>query len=1614
MNKLLKRGLSLLLCMSLCMSLYVGVFADTDGNTELNTYHVSGIDAATLGPVLGTDQDQGGIVASWTDFDETGLGYLDIGVYNANQRSAFTVKFEFDSELMDLYSASNQMEIGPEDFGSVYKEDYLSQIPASVMKNNTAPGTDWVTSKLSAPQVLQATPNNMATQKSGTAEVTLEYATMDKTTMETAAGKGKYADGFITGTNLTMGQNEVVSLWRIAFKEKTAGSTIATDTFAFKQATTKRTETTDTITTRSYDVALYNFPKAAAAKRPVTVNVYDGNSSDYLTGAKVSTYATIADRDGESNAIDVLESTSAAATVFQANYEEGQTYYYRVSKNGYKTTDGSFPVTDQQDPAVNVNLLSNTSVQLPTQIKVVNGDTNEMITAGGTLSVGGVSYTIDTDGYVKQGEAGSLKTVELTENTNGYAISNISVTGYESGPTTETALIVVKADAGYNTGTATPDAIRLIPERINVQIPVPLNDVKEGFRPGAQVTIAIPDSDTAAYGKRQAWSAENVKTYMVSEDGTALVNISNNLDRVSLSGTTYPSVKLPADTKFVMSFSATGYSSADEVKVTTKGVGETAAYTDSQDQIIPDITAYTPELTKMSAPLYAVNVKQNESDPRTVTVTVNLSNIASSYGSFGLMYDASVFELDNTEKDSSVNSGGANTNGFQLSDQLELWTPESGYPPVTEEQSAETGIGYHAFTWKVKNADVEGGAVFDTTTAEGAQVASYTFKVRSEKSLDDVSQTSFMLMEYDKTKAARDYLTEKGVEYSEAAQDFFPKFYRYMDKINTEAKRKADTPEDETFIPDYTVIDAKDPEAPTVDEREEYESQMQARLGKDKAEKYINNYNIDADGFYQVFSTRGSRMYDVMSKLTVELTPKKSSLSIDVTDASGKPLPNAAVSLYENTAFNADGSLKEGAAVKGIYRTDATGKVTVTMDGSNSQTFGYKVENAGFWSYPKETTGAADYGKDIKSVSIAAAGVAAEKVVLLDKVYHKAGLWENNPAENKIAGAYNGDLAELGGGEIVYDGTDYVVKIKPAAGYKLNEIPEKIYYTLSQADTDLKDTTTAPGSGIWSSLSYDAAKKGYVMDKGLFTGVGNVSKTADENGFRSDDINIRLDKGVIVEDAARYEVLANAGANGAVTYSKEISADSTAFYPVKDTSQPDNDTPYEEVHRTEGEESSPIQKITIGGIDPKAAQPHVGKFTFTADAGYCVEKVYINGIQVHSYDNLETFEYTGFGAVTTDRDIFVSFWDGETASDELPATLMVGEGGTVSVTAPEPAEADITDGTRKYVYQGTGKLTFTVKPETGNTFEVKQTVTRKDGSRAVSKLTGTGEGEKTFDIAVSKSEEMQDLLVTVTFLKDGVPLTLYVTSYVDSGVGEIDPVGTYAYTYGDAPKYRLEISDSKYIPGNVKVNGEEKAIVKQDSKYSYTLSPQLTEDTEVGAVFVEKSYKIIGAVDWSQGKTLQFGALKSGGLATFTRQSDGLKVTADVTAVRDNGQFEADLPLGVWDLTVTKRGYLNYTVTGFEVTAALTDTTFFGDKTDNTTPKKIVPLIGDTSGKGRVVDLEDAGVVANGLRSGVSENAVKKADVDNDGSVKADTDMAFIKQNYSFRAISIDYSNFAE
>ncbi|MBQ3462524.1 MAG: carboxypeptidase regulatory-like domain-containing protein, partial [Clostridia bacterium] len=668
-----------------------------------------------------------------------------------------------------------------------------------------------------------------------------------------------------------------------------------------------------------------------------------------------------------------------------------------------------------------------------------------------------------------------------------------------------------------------------------------------------------------------------------------------------------------------------------------------------------------------------------------------------------------------------------------------------------------------------------------------------------------------------------------------------------------------DTEEAKAYKTWYDAKYAANPEAAGDYEFEEYWRECDNEnspfsLGVGRIEKSKATVNgEDMGGFYQVAVNEqlGSEnlvsFYDVLSVVNMFDTTN-TSLRFTVTDQeTGAAIEGATVVLYPT-----DDMLPQ------TRYTNAKGIAKFMVDASAEEDvdYNYTVTINGYW--PVEATPVTVQPKVAKNI----------EVELEKKIYHVPEVKGVGGGESPLELVTNMDL---GGERYGYNGRDFHFRAKAAPGYTIDTYPTQATVVIGIENEDGYETTTI-------ILTEDDDHM-FTLDKSflhqaeleksklatLYGGSEDDYTQPNENGYRSYNIEITFDK--YRADEKALEVRGIAGEHGTVAYDNGNPADSMAATEV-----------------------TADHEYVVSGIVPgKTGYEQTGTFTFTADTDndYMVEKVFINGVQTHKYDNKDSFTYS-FDKPETDCSIIVTFWDGVNPSGDSIITLIVGDYGAVNVTEPEEkAETGVRETTRTYL--NPDKVEFKTVPDTGyQLYAVKTQI--EDGAVVSEDLSDIADlSSKTDNSFEFLPENGKTKKIYVTFKNPNAPKTptIFVKSYVERGEGTIDPFGLLVYNIYDTVEFDLT-SDIGYDVWGVKVSPLGKTAEGTEHQYpalktanTYTID-SIEEDTEVGAIFEEHRYVIKGTVDLSQNSDLVNGPwavsstpnILTGALVTFVRVGD--------------------------------------------------------------------------------------------------------------------------------------------
>ena len=751
------------------------------------------------------------------------------------------------------------------------------------------------------------------------------------------------------------------------------------------------------------------------------------------------------------------------------------------------------------------------------------------------------------------------------------------------------------------------------------------------------------------------------------------------------------------------------------------------------------------------------------------------------------------------------------------------------------------------------------------------------------------------------------------------------------------------------------------------DGENEPDSLTTGRLAKSKA--VVNG--IDTGGFYQARVSGGlaeetaSYSYDVRTIIEYEnMDIKQSVIKFHVIDAdTGEDIENADVTLYDS-----------GSVSVGTKQTDYMGETMFPTDINTSQAYTYAASANGYYPIPES-----GYSADRPTITTTAGESTLETVRLRKRIYHVP-----ETADEKIT---------VGGEKYGYNGEDYRFRIQAATGYEITKFPREAivsvgdYTGIHLSVDEATQTFTLPAE-------YLNQRELTVEEMNALGYTNVIEPQPDKNGYRSYNII------VVFEDydtaPHEYEVTAQTGAHGSVSYNRAV--------PFTDGLAPEVDETDRKLIKT-----TPENRKT-------------GTFTFTADEGSTVERVYINGLETLDYTGSKTFDYT-FGEVDMDNDITVIFTNGAEPSEETVMTLVVGEYGHADISSPE--ERQNVRATRRVYINPVESLEFKAIGEEG--YKLKGIEDEERGRARTPVEIYPDNEDYTYIFRPPDSGGYRTVYVTFADKlapEDADTPTVFVKSYRERGQGGIDPYGILIYNVFDTPEFHLKAKDEgewyargvSVSPFETPGSGDEAVFTEKLKENTYITGP-LTDDTAIGAIFAEKGYSLRGYVDLSQGSALTTALPKSGAVVTFTRTDaegnalEGCEQIAAATTIhRTDAVFTVELPEGIWTVTVTKPGYVRERITRFtfEKPENEGETQVFGD--NGAAVKKITPYIGSAR-TGTSISLLDAAIVKTALNRG-AEAVRDKADVDDDGAVRAMTDMTYVLFNYGVRAADKTYAEF--
>ena len=1032
------------------------------------------------------------------------------------------------------------------------------------------------------------------------------------------------------------------------------------------------------------------------------------------------------------------------------------------------------------------------------------------------------------------------------------------------------------------------------------------------------------------------------------------------------------------------------------------------------------------------------------------TAEVYLQNAKAGSGTFGMYFDPKLF---------GTGAGGTvTTTTVDLESIIEYAPSTPTSMAASEIRTNHQGNGYVFFNWQVPTNGAEINAMngqVKLATIKLPVTAAYQGKADLEAALD---QRSIYTMDY--------ALTESGQDIANQVRN------------QVGANEEADPEGVQSAINDALSSIWR-----TIDNKGAYGSSKHTQLPDDRATR-DGFYQYYAEGTAydekdNVIETGYNVPHDIKMKFNLPEIFKKQRVDFWVSN------PNVGVSgakIYITTDKTLLGSITDATADSDIpegvtlLTTDQNGYAHLAQEVGDTEYF-YKVLEKSHWAYPSGTSNT-DSNRVIDSYLVTANGGSPNS----DVYPAGGGTFSKTPVTNDSINprmnpktfhevellADTGTLeATITSSTVAYNNVTYYFSIAPTAGHAFTKAMAQMItdgdltatlYTADNTKTTLEDAfrklDPATLNIYWSperQMFYINSDD--VGGEGIGAGVTIGTDTMDP--LRAGDLILTLKENVVT--TASYKITATTGKGGTVEYadadgetnqvyeSDDFTASGTKAtagkkYPDGTTAQ--NFSLYESLK--DGKTTSAKYTFTPGD-DPNVT-----------GAKCTIDKVFINGVEqvITEQQKKNGYSYQ-FLSVSGDQNIYVTFLDskGDPLSDPY-LTVSSGFNGTVNVTGQDPEGNALTPNkvnggeTVSYITKPGEGLTLAIKPDNGDGADTGATKFVIDSIQVDGKdypLTGVSTTDGSLTLTFPNTTDPDNTLdlnagdthsVVVTFKPEGQDSThAIVTAKVIAGFGTISPVGSSIYPIGATPKYILipdagwgvldEVEKNGVKQYSVQVDGVNKKGIDKaaDGTLSFTMDP-LTGDTALDITFFEDTVRVLGAIQLAS--TATSGATKA--KLTFVRKAagntDDTKVelySADGSVGSAQLSFDAELPVGVWELTVEKQGYVDYIITGFEVAAGdkhihfgAAGCTKTGEVADcaDTNVKPIPLTAGDAAGDGLTVAFNDASVVVAGWLQNATATNMRKGNIDENGTKSDSTDMSYVQKSMYKKRTKLSYDNF--
>lgn len=1635
-TKTIKRLLAMVLCLCFCTTLFpTSALAFTDANKP------SSMDEAILTAQTWEKADKSwqGMVLTYEppSADKPTLAKVKVSAYNFTNGQTFSVRLKFKNSDVALTRKTGSGTISPTaatgnsavtnaiTYATFGENLFNSSADRTAFEDNF--GTIGEVSITDAGLFGEmAAANTLQYDNSNTeyGQLIADFTTTGNLEGEDAAYYQGYHESMLDAT----ASQGLIDLFTVYFQVK---GTVTGETFGLEpdaiNSVTFGAAIAD-IKEHTYGAYMIGFPALPETAVEATVKAVDSASSSApLAGVKVNIAGEsnggvdIKDQEGAQTTVTTGTDGSVKVNLFPGTYTLTAPDQTVGSTNYTQEEGGTLTVTKSGENTGTVSLRE-VKTSYPVNIRAVDKAGSPVSLAGATLTFAGTTPSVTGDtasftvgsagdkGLTLSGVSGYQNIVagEVTINMAPTSTTNVARFSVVKG--TDIAKIVNDGGTDYIQLTLEPTVTM-----VTIPVPVPEGTTKEDaenltltFTKGNEkITVdtkvtdngdgtfsvtadaPLPDGTyTMTVGGAGFDPTTQTVTVITTPDGKTVVNIGGTVTEdedgnTKVSGGVTAVVDKKTDEEGNNVVDLTGKDTDVDLKkdaeVTVGGEGsttETTGGTTVDGGLLGDTDiADSMRPAVMSDPVYEVETELTKLENGaydTLKATVYLKNAVAGSGSFGMWYDKDLLELPTSGDVVKLESG------------LDFLTVSTGDPKLSKDNSDH----YVYFYW-YKSASQ--GATEINALSERQPIATITLKVKSAVSQSQLHNTMLQALTFTETDAGQSMLTLAGTD-TDVRNSLLSPYWRHKDAAG--ATNFNGTKIDSAFADGDGFYQFSHTEIPD------------GMSAEDADEEYVKSYDIR-----------------IQFKLPKEVT--KTSARFWVRENEDTGIKDAEIIIYDG----------EGNPVlPDPLMTDSDGRVYAILDPG---TYYYTITETSHWDYPTGQAVNPGFTKDC--FELKADGSVEMKTLTLDG---STDTWTTDVSVNTITpfmlpktrhNVYLDDKANtdpskltaldiaISSSTTAYNSVPYYFTLQPGAGWKwkdkdMTKVAEALSANLYVVDPDGADDTAMFRTQLGTLAAptgedlilWSAEKEQFYIN----ATIGGEACGKDPDPLRAGDLIILVENPEDLVEETQYEITATVGKGGTMTFA-----------------QPESPASNSTLNTDAATESSSGSGQYVGlstlieTLAPKGTTS--GTYTFTPDSGYSIDKVIINGAEqflsaeAKAKDKAYTYKFEN---ITGNQTIYVTFLDpnGKPASD-ANLTVTVGDHGKVDVTPTgtiTPTTSPITGpDSETYTLPTDGadpltKLELTITPDAG--YEIDKVLVNgelKDPAADLG-ITDPGEGpDGKPGTLVLNDQTLKDLMdkgdansVVITFKPFGQDSTqAIVTATVIKGFGSISPAGVTIYPMGATPTYAMTPGSADWLinkeAGSKAVMLYEDNVTPPDTTgtdasdqvtgtYSYTMSA-LTGDMQLKITFSEKTYTVSGLIQTIHTNSGSVPEQIAAATLTFKRVEDGETFTVsskDMASVGANAtlDFEVPVPKGTWDVTFSKQGYLNHTITGLTINGTDDEATngiAFG-KADDGTIKRVALIPGDAAGDGLAVAVNDASTVVAGWLANATKRNRIKGDID--------------------------------